>query len=144
MPGSTAVERANRCTLRAYLQRERTPLSERYDLAKRILAAVARRHSDGRPAGRIEPDTIQLTGLRSFRVELVDDGPASGVRRKGAHHELDAWAENDVRALGRVLVALLPDEELPASIVRVLATMTGEGAYADARLAMNAFARAVP
>lgn len=144
MPGSSAVEKANRCTLRAYLQRGRTPLSERLDLAKRILATVARRHEDGRPAGRIEPDAIQLTGVRSFRVELLDDGPVSGVRRKGTHTELDAWAENDVRAVGRVLVALFPDEDLPPGIARVLATMIGEGAYADARLAMNAFARAVP
>lgn len=145
MPMSPAVEKSSRYTLRTYLQREQTLLSERLDIAKRILAVVARRHESGRPAGRLDLDSILLSGVRSFRVELTDDGPASGVRPRGAGEELEHWATNDVRALGRVLDALLGDADLPAGPARVVANMRSEtDPYADARLAMNAFARAVP
>lgn len=144
MPNSPAAKAtANRCTLEAYFQREQAPLVERYDLAKRILAAVARRHEAGRPAGRLEGDSVLLTGLRSFRVELLDEGPVSGVRRKGAHEDLEDWSTNDVRVLGKVLSRILPDADLPRPVALVLAAMKN-GGYDDARLAMNAFARAVP
>lgn len=144
MRNESAVDRS-RCTLRDYLRREPALLSERLDIAKRILAAVARRHESGRPAGRIDLDTITLAGVRSFRVDLTDDGPVSGLRRRGAGEDLDNWAVNDVRALGQVLVELLTHPDLPPGPARVLASMTSDtDPYGDARLAMNAFARSVP
>jgi len=143
MPNSSAVEKAGRCSLRAYLRRERAPLVERLDLAKRILAAVARRHEAGRPAGRLDPDTVFLTGVRSFRVDL-EDAPQSGVRRRGTSDNADDWAVSDVRAVGALLAELLDDQDLPAGPARVVAAMSSETTYADARLAMNAFARSVP
>lgn len=140
-----AVEKSARFSLRSYLQREPTLVSERLDLAKRILAVVARRHESGRPAGRLDLDSIVISGVRSFKVELTDDGPVSGTRRRGSHEELEHWAVNDVRALGRVLGLLLADDDLPAGPARVIAIMQSDtDPYADARLAMNAFARAVP
>ncbi len=142
-----AAESSVRFTLGAYLRREPSLLSARLELAKRILAAVARRHELGQPAGRLDRETILLQGVRSLRVELADDGPSSGVRRRNARNAregMEGWAVGDVRALGRVLGLLLADEDLPAAAARVIATMQSDVApYADARLARDAFIRAV-
>lgn len=138
-------------TLRSLLERADgplPPLDARIDLAKRLLTTIARMHERQRVHGWLDPSAIRLSGVRSFRVELSgdDEAPGSGIRDKRyAPPEGDRSEHGDVYALGRILRELLPDA--PAAVDAVISVMVEHerGArYANAHVAMCAFARVAP
>lgn len=130
------------------LRKERSiSLDARMDVAKRLLTTIARMHERRLVHGRLEPSTIQLRGVRSFRVTVsVDEAPSSGVRDlRYSPPERDASMLGDVFALGVILGELLDDA--PEGVRAVLAVMTDPNPaarYASAQVAMNAFARVAP
>jgi hypothetical protein len=132
-------------TLRAFLEDRAAPLDVRIDVAKRLLTAIARMHERDVVHGRLDPDAIRLTGVRSYRIVIgVDDAPSSGLRdTRFSPPEGEPTLRGDVFALGAILAELLTDA--PPSIVRVVAVMTERdplARYANAQVAMCALARA--
>lgn len=143
--GKTTAPAVRRRSLRDYLAAPRGPLAERLEIAKRLLAVMARRHEVGLTHGRLDADAVWLSGVRSFRVELDDDVPVSGVRERRASADPDRDRAADVQALGALLRDLLSEGELPDGPARVIAAMIDpapSARFADAHVAMNAFARA--
>ncbi|MBI2390591.1 MAG: hypothetical protein HYV09_13455 [Deltaproteobacteria bacterium] len=144
--GKTTAPAVSRRTLRDYLAGPRGPLPERLEIGKRLLAVMARRHEVGLAHGRLDADAVWLCGVRSFRVELDDDVPVSGVRERRASSDPELDRAADVQALGALLQALLSGDELPpgaASVIAAMADPAPSARFADARVAMNAFARAL-
>lgn len=136
-------------TLRAFLDASRSSLDVRLDIAKRLLTVVARMHERARVHGRLGLDTVRLSGVRSFRVDvsLDDDPPSSGTRDKRfTPPEGEPSLRGDVFALGTILSELL-GAELPSSLAAITRVMTDPdpmARYASAQVAMNALSRVAP
>lgn len=132
-------------TLRAFLESSAAPLDVRLDVSKRLLTALARLHEGERVHGRLDPESIRLSGVRSYRIVLAsDDSPRSGARdTRYSPPEGGASLRGDVYALGSILAELLDDA--PASVHAVVSVMRDEdphSRYANATVAMCALARA--
>jgi hypothetical protein len=142
---------AREVTLRSLMERaegQSPPLDTRIDVAKRLLTAIARMHERQRVHGSLDPSAIRLSGVRSFRVDVIgeDDAPASGIRdTRYAPPEGERSMHGDVYSVGLILGELLADA--PVALRTVIAVMTErdpQARYANAQVAMCAFARVAP
>lgn len=143
MRSSNAEQR----TLFSLCQAPSVTLEARIDVAKRLLTAIARLHERGHVHGRLDPSSIRIAGVRSFRVDVsVDEIPSSGPRDlRYAPPERDASTLGDVYALGVILGELLHDApESIRAIVSIMSDSDPNARYASAQVAMNALARAAP